>query len=90
MNQKIDERVPEEMRALAWLFNHTLEVQTMSGGTASAYTLRHGCGECQGFIFMGRPLEELASLCQKLEIHHAGFEHKRTANMGWTPRDGRK
>lgn len=77
MNQKIDPRVPEEMRALAWLFNHTLEVAALQDGSWSSFILRHGCGECQGFIYSGRPLEELADLCRKLEIHHAGWKHVR-------------
>lgn len=77
MNQKIDKDVPEEMRAVAYLFNLSLEMQrTSSDGPAGWVKLLHPCGECQGFIYLGRPLEELVSLCQKLEVHHAGFEHR--------------
>ena len=76
MNQKIDPNVPEEMRALAWLFNHTLESQPgWQGRGVGQYILRHGCGECLGYICPGRPLEELTDLCQALEEHHAGWKH---------------
>lgn len=83
MNQKIDPNVPEEMRALAWLFNHTLESHRHLDGPSLTFILRHGCGECQGFIYSGRPLEELADLCKKLEQHHAGWKHKDTRKVIW-------
>lgn len=87
MNLKDDPRVPEEMRALAWLYNLTIEMQVpIDGGPSAAFNLRHPCGECMGFIYEGRPLEELNDLCKKLEAHHAGFDHKQTRNMGWPQR----
>lgn len=83
MNQKIDPNVPEEMRALAWLFNQTLEMQrSIEGFTASQFILRHGCGECLGYIYTGRPLEELADLCKKLEEHHVSWKHH-PDRMSW-------
>lgn len=79
MNQKKDALVPEEMHAVAWMFNHTVEAQVgYQGYGIGQYVLRHGCGECLGFIYPGRPLEELVELCKSLEQHHASFRHHRT------------